>query len=72
MENLTPLRRAIEIVGTQTALAAKIGRRQSTIHEWVKRGWPAPEACRAIEEATGGQVTAAELLEPAMRKGEAA
>jgi DNA-binding transcriptional regulator YdaS (Cro superfamily) len=65
---VNPLKRAIGIVGTQTALATKIGRRQSTIHEWVKRGWPSPDACHAIEEATDGKVTAAELLEPAMRR----
>lgn len=79
MDAKTPLQRAADIVGTPTALAKAIGRRQSTVWEWMKRGWPAPNACQAIEAATHGQVTAAELLQPAMdakpsdpKQGEAA
>lgn len=67
MEN-TPLAKAVEIVGSTTKLAKVIDRRQSVVWAWVKRGWPSPDACLAIQEATGGKVSAADLLEPAMRK----
>lgn len=66
MEAKNPLHRAAEIAGNPNKLAAAIGRRQSTVWEWMKRGWPSPDACPAIEEATG--VSTADLLAPAMRK----
>lgn len=62
----TPLAAAIKKSGGQTALAEAIGRSQTTISDWFKRGWPSPEACPAIEAATG--VSAAELLQPAMAR----
>lgn len=68
MDARTPLERAAKEVGTPTALAKAIGRKQSTVWTWLKRGWPAPDACPAIEAATGGKVTAVELLEPAFKK----
>lgn len=67
MESVTPLQRAVNEVGNQTLLAKMIGRKQSTVWEWLRRGWPAPDACHAIEAATGGKVKAAELLAPAMQ-----
>jgi DNA-binding transcriptional regulator YdaS (Cro superfamily) len=69
---VNPLEKAAGIVGNANKLAKAINRSQSTVWLWMQRGWPAPDACRAIEEATEGKVTAAELLEPAMRKSGAA
>jgi hypothetical protein len=65
---VTPLEKAAAIVGNANKLAKAINRKQSTVWGWMKRGWPSPDACRAIEEATGGKVRAAELLEPTMGK----
>lgn len=61
----SPLKRAIEIVGGQLALAERLGPpiRQAHVWKWLnrtRRGVPA-EYCRRIEELTGGQVTRYEL-----------
>lgn len=69
---VNPLEKAAGIVGNANKLAKVIGRSQSTVWLWMRRGWPSPDACLAIEEATDGKVTAAELLAPAMRKSGAA
>lgn len=61
-----PLHRAARIIGSTNRLAKAINRTQSTVWGWMKRGWPPPEACPAIERATGGEVTAVDLLAPAM------
>lgn len=55
------LERAVEIVGGQTALAERIGKKQPQIAMWIKRGTVDPTACIAIEKATNGQVTRYEL-----------
>jgi len=65
MGTQTPIQRAVNHFRTQVGLAEAIGRNQSTVWEWLRRGWPALEACAAIEEATSGKVTAAELIAPA-------
>ncbi|MFG1371519.1 helix-turn-helix domain-containing protein [Xanthobacter oligotrophicus] len=57
------LHRACDLVGSQSALAEKIGVRQSTLWHWLKRakrGAPA-EFVPAIERATDGAVTRHEL-----------
>lgn len=72
MEAINPLDRAIEIIGNPNRLATAIGRRQSTVWGWVKRGWPAPNACLEIERATGGKVKATDLLKPALKSRQAA
>lgn len=57
------LERACKKVGGQSALAGKIGVRQSTLWHWLnraKRGAPA-EFVPAIEAATGGEVSRHEL-----------
>jgi DNA-binding transcriptional regulator YdaS (Cro superfamily) len=56
-----PLDRAIKAVGGQVALAAKIGRGQSTISLWRRRKKVPAEHCPLIEEATDGAVTRHEL-----------
>lgn len=56
-----PLQRAVDVAGGQSALARKIGTRQSLIWHWLersKKGVPA-EWCQPIERETG--VLAAEL-----------
>lgn len=57
------LHRACDLVGSQSALAEKIGVRQSTLWHWLKRakkGVPA-EYAPAVESATEGAVTRYEL-----------
>lgn len=66
MPDQFPIHRAAEIAGNHTELARRIGRAQSTVHRWMKRGWPAPDACADIEKLTG--ITIAELLAPAKRR----
>ncbi|WP_202842033.1 transcriptional regulator [Luteimonas saliphila] len=60
MDTPTALDRAIAAVGTQQALADALGIRSPSITEWKNRAVPA-ERCRAIEQATGGQVTVHDL-----------
>lgn len=55
------LDRATALCGSQSALAALIGVRQSHISMWKKRGSIPAEYCPRIERATGGRVTCEEL-----------
>lgn len=64
----TPLARAAEKVGSASALARMINRSQSTMADWMKRGWPSADACRAIAEAVPGVVTIEDLLAPATHR----
>lgn len=57
----TALHRAVEICGGQSALARKIGKRQSFVSMALHRGKVSLEACPSIEEATNGQVTRRQL-----------
>ena len=50
---MTPIRRAIEAAGGQTALGRLIGKTQSVIRYWMLIGQPPAEEARAIEKATG-------------------
>lgn len=60
---ITPLGRAIEILGSQQALADALGIRSPSISEWRARGPTGVPAarCLSIEQATGGAVTRYEL-----------
>lgn len=49
----TALQLAVKIAGSQTALAAKIGRTQGHISKWLQRDFIPPDAVLAIERATG-------------------
>lgn len=63
MEHKTPLERAIDEAGGQSALAAKIGRAQGHVHYWLKHskaGVP-PQAAIDIENALDKKVTRHEL-----------
>jgi len=48
------LARAIRLAGSQSAFGRLIGKRQSVVHDWLKRGLPLPaEHVLAVEAATG-------------------
>ncbi len=57
----TAIDSAIQVLGTQDALAAALGIKSPSISEWRKRGRVPAERCLAIEAATNGQVTREEL-----------
>ena len=59
---MEPLRKAIEVCGSQSELARRIGGKVRTghIYHWLRSAVPA-ERCPEIEQATGGQVTRYEL-----------
>lgn len=52
---------AIKIIGSQSALAKAIGRRQQDINNWIKRGRVPADYCPSIERATKGVVTCEQL-----------
>jgi DNA-binding transcriptional regulator YdaS (Cro superfamily) len=60
------LARAVEILGTQVALASSLGLRQSTIWHWLKAGKPPAEWVLPIERATreAGQEVSRHDLRP--------
>lgn len=60
-KNTTPLKRAIEIFGTQQALADALGIKSPSITEWHQRDRVPAERCIAIELATNGAVTRYQL-----------
>lgn len=62
------LKKAIEIAGTQSALAERLGLRQSHISMWLHRGNVPAEHCPDIELATGGKVRC-EQLRPDVKWG---
>ncbi|MES1926538.1 helix-turn-helix domain-containing protein [Salinisphaera sp. T31B1] len=59
----TPLKRAVDLVGTQSGLARKIGGdvKQQNVWLWLQRNEAPAEHCIAIERACGGKVTRYEL-----------
>lgn len=60
--NHSALERAVEIAGGQSALARKLGLKQANVWHWLNRAEHVPaEQAIAIEQATGGAVTRAEL-----------
>ena len=73
--NVSPLRRAKNILGSEAALAAVVGVTQPSVHYMLNDGKRVPaEWCLPIERATEGKVTRHDLrpaLYPAER-GEAA
>lgn len=62
MEHISPVEKAIQIVGGSTALARLLGVTPPTVHEWKVGKRPVPiERCLAIERATSGAVTRLDL-----------
>lgn len=61
---MNALEKAIEIAGTQTALAEMIGAKQQHVSYWLTRGKEVPpKYAIRIERLTGGKVTK-EMLSP--------
>lgn len=60
---LLPLERALEIVGSQCALANACGTAQQTVWHWLRKanGRVPAEYCAAVERATNGRVTKEQL-----------
>ncbi len=58
--DMTGLRKAIEVAGGATKLAAALGVTAQRLSNWVERGVPA-ERCPDIERATNGAVRCEEL-----------
>ena len=57
MLGMSPIARAIQHFGNQSALAAALGVRQPTVSEWLRGDRPVPiERCTAIEQASSGAV----------------
>lgn len=62
MEQFEPVARAIKHVGSQVALASKLGITQPTVSEWLNCAKRVPaERCPEIERATNGAVRCEEL-----------
>jgi DNA-binding transcriptional regulator YdaS (Cro superfamily) len=55
------LKKAIDAAGGVTALASRLGVRQSVVSNWLIRGQVPSERCREVELAVGGKVTRYEL-----------
>lgn len=56
------IEKAIKKCGSQKALADATGVHQSFVSQWLNGDRPVPATkCRAIEAATGGDVTASDL-----------
>lgn len=54
MEAKTPLQKAIDAVGSQSALAAKIGKTQQAVSHWLKKDGRVPaEMVLSVEAASG-------------------
>lgn len=59
---MNPTKKACDVLGSQRALADRLGVTPPTINQWISGARPVPaERCPAIERATGGAVTCEEL-----------
>jgi DNA-binding transcriptional regulator YdaS (Cro superfamily) len=62
MEQISPIEKAVRIVGGLTALANMIGVSAPTVHEWKTLKRPVPVLrCVSISQATNGAVTLQDL-----------
>lgn len=61
MDNTKSLLKAVEIAGTQKALAVCVGVSQQTVWAWISRKSVPAEHCPAIERATSGAVRCEDL-----------
>ena len=62
MRETEALQRAVAIVGSQSALARKLGLKQAHVWNWLNKAKRVPgEAVLAIEAATEGKVKRTEL-----------
>jgi len=58
---MTALDKAIEIVGSQTSLASKLGVSPQAVQQWVIKKKPPASRVLQIEKAVNGEVTRSEL-----------
>jgi DNA-binding transcriptional regulator YdaS (Cro superfamily) len=56
-----PIQKAINIVGSQAALAEKCHVRQQSISKWLRKGEVPPERVEDVVKAVNGQITPKEL-----------
>ena len=62
MHEISPMARAVDVVGGQTALAKACGVTAQAVSQWVRGIRPVPvERCADIERVTGGTVTRRDL-----------
>lgn len=67
------IKKAVAEAGGQTSLANAIGVSPSFVNQWVNGSRPVPATrCRAIESATEGRVTCADLRPDVFGKSETA
>ncbi|HJQ55971.1 MAG TPA: YdaS family helix-turn-helix protein [Vineibacter sp.] len=57
----TPLQKAIELAGGQSALARLVGKRQSNVWRWLKAGRVPAEFASLIEAKLDGRISRHEL-----------
>ncbi|WP_431831746.1 Cro/CI family transcriptional regulator [Actinobacillus genomosp. 2] len=57
------IKKAVDIVGTQTKLAEACGVSQQAVQRWVSGGGISAEYLLKIEQATEGKVTIREICE---------
>ncbi|MGH8651516.1 MAG: transcriptional regulator, partial [Gammaproteobacteria bacterium] len=55
------LQQAIDLLGSQAALARRIGIRPQAVQQWTAAGRVPPDRCLAVEHATEGKVSRYEL-----------
>ncbi|MBE9969116.1 helix-turn-helix domain-containing protein [Citrobacter freundii] len=58
----TVIQRAIDIAGSQTELARRIGTDQSSVSKWLNGSEISSRFILAIVTATGGEISAYEIL----------
>ena len=58
---MTPIQKVISILGSQTALAKKIGVSPQSVHQWVEQGKPPGNRVIEIEKLVKGSVSRHEL-----------
>lgn len=68
--NITPIQKAINHCGGQIHLARKIETSQQNVFAWKEKGVVPAEVCAAIESATNGLVTRADLRPDIFGRGE--
>ncbi|HYD58923.1 MAG TPA: YdaS family helix-turn-helix protein [Noviherbaspirillum sp.] len=57
----TGINRAVQLAGSQTALANRLGVTPQAVQKWVEQGYAPAERCRAIESEFDGAVTRYDL-----------
>ena len=58
---ITIVEKAVDLLGSQVALAKACGVSQPAIHKWISGGVISPENAAAIERATEGRVSRRDL-----------